>query len=165
MSSCHVFHLILPRAGSCLELVLTSRFEECNTSFKVAAKPVPFKVKAADFLTAPNWCAQVQPSRDCIQKTLKRLEEKLQGPVLNQTLYLLHSPELKVQQRAATALAMLLKGDLKKAFVDRRGLEILTLMIKGYPDNPFLQKQAASESPIKSRLSAGHNSCYKQSMF
>ena len=140
----------LAQSRSCLELVLTSRFEECR--LQGSCKTCVFPSQSSRFLTASKPCVQVQPSRDCIQKTLKRLEEKLQGPVLNQTLYLLHSPELKVQQRAATALAMLLKGDLKKAFVDRRGLEILTLMIKGYPDNPFLQKQAASESPIKIRL-------------
>lgn len=62
---------------------------------------------------------------------------------MNQTLYLLQSVDRQIQQRSATALAMLLKSDLKKAFVDRPGLEILGRMIKDYPCIPHIQKQAA----------------------
>ena len=54
---------------------------------------------------------QVQPSKDCVQKTLKRLEEKIQGRVLKQVLYALNSTEPLMQQRTATALARLLKGE------------------------------------------------------
>lgn len=54
---------------------------------------------------------QVQPSKDCVQKTLKRLEEKIQGRVLKQVLYALNSTDPLMQQRTATALARLLKGE------------------------------------------------------
>jgi len=68
----------------------------------------------------------VQASKDCVQKTVKRLEEKLQGRVLGQLLYQLRSPNKIVQQRIATAFARLAPAkDLKRVFCDHRGLDVL----------------------------------------
>lgn len=68
----------------------------------------------------------VQASKDCVQKTVKRLEEKLQGRVLGQLLYQLRSQNKTVQQRIATAFARLAPAkDLKRIFSDHRGLDVL----------------------------------------
>lgn len=72
----------------------------------------------------------VQASKDCVQKTVKRLEEKLQGRVLGQLLYQLRSQNKTVQQRIATAFARLVPAeDLKLVFYDHRGLEVLLEVI------------------------------------
>eukprot|EP00210_Caulerpa_lentillifera_P000214 g209.t1 len=72
----------------------------------------------------------VQASKDCVQKTVKRLEEKLQGRVLGQLLYQLRSQNKTVQQRIATAFARLAPAeDLKTIFYDYRGLEVLLEVI------------------------------------
>ena len=64
-----------------------------------------------------------QPSKDCVQKTLKRLEERMQGRVLAQILYNMHCADRYMQHRTATALARLARDqDLKLVFVDRRCL-------------------------------------------
>ncbi len=56
----------------------------------------------------------MQASKDCVQKTIKRLEEKIQGKVLHQILYAMYSSDRAVQQRVATALARLAApSDLK----------------------------------------------------
>ena len=71
-------------------------------------------------------CLQVQPSRDCVQKTLKRLEERIQGRVLKQVLYTLRSTDPVLQQRTATALARLAREqDLQQVFVECKGLDVL----------------------------------------
>ena len=56
-----------------------------------------------------------------MQKTLKRLEERMQGRVLAQILYNMHCADRYMQHRTATALARLAREqDLKLVFVDRR---------------------------------------------
>ncbi|KAK9809295.1 hypothetical protein WJX73_002053 [Symbiochloris irregularis] len=87
----------------------------------------------------------VQPSKDCVQKTLKRLEEKVAGKVLNQVLYSLTSPDRILQQRTATALARLVKEqDLKLVFVDRRALDILLQMLTDPASTSARQHESAS---------------------
>lgn len=98
------------------------------------------------FLTRPLNALNVflQPSKDCVQKTLKRLEEKVAGRVLNQVLYSLGAADCVLQQRTATALARLVKEhDLKLVFVDRRGLDILLHMLTDHSSPPGNQREAA----------------------
>uniref|UniRef100_A0A0D3CDX4 Armadillo repeat-containing domain-containing protein n=1 Tax=Brassica oleracea var. oleracea TaxID=109376 RepID=A0A0D3CDX4_BRAOL len=47
----------------------------------------------------------VQPTRDCVVRTLKRLDNKIHGPVLNQLLYLMRTTEKTIQRRIDLALA------------------------------------------------------------
>jgi len=86
-------------------------------------------------------CARAQPSKDCVQKTLKRLEDKIQGKVLNQILYSMTCPDRLMQQRTATALARLAREqDLKTVFVDRHGLDTL---LTDAAREPAQQREAA----------------------
>ncbi|XWS09009.1 hypothetical protein CRYUN_Cryun40dG0048800 [Craigia yunnanensis] len=68
----------------------------------------------------------VQATKDCVAKTLKRLEEKIHGRVLNHLLYLMRVAEKPVQRRVALALAHLCyPDDLRTVFIDNNGLELL----------------------------------------
>ncbi|XP_068489940.1 ARM REPEAT PROTEIN INTERACTING WITH ABF2-like isoform X1 [Phaseolus vulgaris] len=68
----------------------------------------------------------VQATKDCVAKTLKRLEEKIQGRVLNHLLYLMRVSEKGCQRRVALALAHLCSADdQRKVFIDHYGLELL----------------------------------------
>ncbi|KAJ4877746.1 hypothetical protein Rs2_42764 [Raphanus sativus] len=68
----------------------------------------------------------VQPTRDCVVRTLKRLENKIHGPVLNQLLYLMRNTEKTIQLRIALALAHLCDPkDGKLIFIDNNGVEFL----------------------------------------
>ncbi|KAK9057303.1 hypothetical protein SSX86_022138 [Deinandra increscens subsp. villosa] len=73
----------------------------------------------------------VQPTRDCVAKTLKRLEEKIHGRVLSHLLYLMRIAERPVQRRVALALAHLCSPDDQKSiFVDANGLSILLELLE-----------------------------------
>ncbi|KAG8499780.1 hypothetical protein CXB51_006185 [Gossypium anomalum] len=68
----------------------------------------------------------VQATKDCVAKTLKRLEEKIHGRVLNHLLYLMRVAEKPVQRRVAFALAHLCSPDDQRTiFIDNNGLELL----------------------------------------
>ncbi|KAG5587137.1 hypothetical protein H5410_047571 [Solanum commersonii] len=68
----------------------------------------------------------VQPTRDCVAKTLKRLEEKIHGRILGHLLYLMRIGEKVIQRRVALALAHLCAPDDQKIiFIDNSGLELL----------------------------------------
>ncbi|URE24175.1 BTB/POZ domain [Musa troglodytarum] len=68
----------------------------------------------------------VQATKDCVAKTLKRLEEKINGRVLMHLLYLMRIGEKVVQRRVALALAHLcLPGDQRTIFIDNNGLDLL----------------------------------------
>ncbi|TYJ20029.1 hypothetical protein E1A91_A09G233000v1 [Gossypium mustelinum] len=68
----------------------------------------------------------VQATKDCVAKTLKRLEEKIHGRVLNHLLYLMRIAEKPVQRRVALALAFLCSPDDQRTiFIDNNGLELL----------------------------------------
>ncbi|XP_022722644.1 ARM REPEAT PROTEIN INTERACTING WITH ABF2-like isoform X1 [Durio zibethinus] len=68
----------------------------------------------------------VQATKDCVAKTLKRLEEKIHGRVLNHLLYLMRVAEKPVQRRVALALAHLCSpNDQGTIFIDNNGLELL----------------------------------------
>lgn len=90
---------------------------------------------------------RVQPSKDCVQKTLKRLEEKIAGKVLNQILYSMNCSDPVMQHRTATALARLAReNDLKTVFVDRKGLDILLNILTDPTRDAICHKEAAGPS-------------------
>ncbi|KVH94409.1 Armadillo [Cynara cardunculus var. scolymus] len=73
----------------------------------------------------------VQPTRECVAKTLKRLEEKIHGRVLSHLLYLMHKSEITIQRRVALALAHLASPDDQKSiFVDGNGLDLLLELLQ-----------------------------------
>ncbi|KAI3742599.1 hypothetical protein L1987_60287 [Smallanthus sonchifolius] len=73
----------------------------------------------------------VEPTRDCVAKTLKRLEEKIHGRVLSHLLYLMRISERSVQGRVTLALAHLCSlDDQKMIFVDANGLSILLELLE-----------------------------------
>ncbi|XVE66038.1 hypothetical protein DITRI_Ditri08aG0049300 [Diplodiscus trichospermus] len=68
----------------------------------------------------------VQATKDCVAKTLKRLEEKIHGRVLNHLLHLMRVAEPSVQRRVSLALAHLCSPDDQRTiFIDNNGLELL----------------------------------------
>ncbi|KAK4418274.1 arm repeat protein interacting with a [Sesamum alatum] len=72
-----------------------------------------------------------QPTRDCVAKTVKRLEEKIHGRVLNHLLYMMHVGEEDVQRRVTLALAHLCSpDDQKKIFIDNNGLALLLELLE-----------------------------------
>ncbi|KAL0419900.1 UNVERIFIED_CONTAM: arm repeat protein interacting with a [Sesamum radiatum] len=72
-----------------------------------------------------------QPTRDCVAKTLKRLEEKIHGRVLKHLLYTMRVGEEDIQRRVALVLAHLCSpDDQKKIFIDNNGLELLLELLE-----------------------------------
>uniref|UniRef100_A0A1J3FJN4 ARM repeat protein interacting with ABF2 n=1 Tax=Noccaea caerulescens TaxID=107243 RepID=A0A1J3FJN4_NOCCA len=68
----------------------------------------------------------VQATKDCVSKTLKRLEEKIHGRVLSHLLYLMRVSDKPIQRQVALALALLCSPeDQLTIFVDGNGLELL----------------------------------------
>ncbi|OIV92580.1 hypothetical protein TanjilG_07571 [Lupinus angustifolius] len=68
----------------------------------------------------------VQATKDCVAKTLKRLEEKINGCVLSHLLHLMRDSEKAFQRRVALALAHLCSpDDQRKIFIDHHGLDLL----------------------------------------
>ncbi|KAK7366526.1 hypothetical protein VNO80_08519 [Phaseolus coccineus] len=75
----------------------------------------------------------VQATKDCVAKTLKRLEEKIHGRVLNHLLYLMRVSEKAFQRRVALALAHLCSADdQRKIFIEHHGLELLMGLLGSY---------------------------------
>ncbi|KAL5995955.1 hypothetical protein ACLOJK_026028 [Asimina triloba] len=67
-----------------------------------------------------------QATKDCVSKTLKRLEEKIHGRVLKHLLYLMRVADKIVQRRVALALAHLCSPDDQRTiFIENNGLELL----------------------------------------
>ena len=87
----------------------------------------------------------VQASKDCVQKTLKRLEDKLARPaVLAQCLHAMRGPDRTVRERTAAALARLAKeGDLGTVFVERKGVDVLLGVVTDPARDPRAQREAA----------------------
>ncbi|GER55348.1 PIB25 armadillo repeat protein [Striga asiatica] len=100
----------------------------------------------------------VQPTRDCIAKTLKRLEEKIHGRVLSHLLYMVRVEEKCVQRRVALALAHLCSPDDQRIiFINKNGLSLLLELLestnsKDQRDSSValckLANKASSQSPI-----------------
>ncbi|KAE8665440.1 ARM REPEAT PROTEIN INTERACTING WITH ABF2 [Hibiscus syriacus] len=88
-----------------------------------------------------------QPTKDCVAKTMKRLEEKIHGRTLNHLLYLMRTAAKAVQNQVALALAHLCSpNDRKPIFVDNNGLELLLGLLES---KSFKQQQAGSEAMYK----------------
>ena len=88
----------------------------------------------------------VQPSKDCVQKTLKRLEDKAARPsVLNTVLYAMRGGDRASRERVAAALARLVTRDedLRSVFVDRKGLDVLLGLLTDPSRDPKAQREAA----------------------
>ncbi|XP_010536264.1 PREDICTED: ARMADILLO BTB ARABIDOPSIS PROTEIN 1-like [Tarenaya hassleriana] len=82
-----------------------------------------------------------QPVKDCVTRTLKRLENKIQGRVLNQLLYQMRIADKTIQKRIALALAHLCEPeDGKLIFIDNKGLEALMELLDSR--NPEHQKSS-----------------------
>ncbi|KFK38013.1 hypothetical protein AALP_AA3G059000 [Arabis alpina] len=68
----------------------------------------------------------VQATKDCVVKTLKRLEEKIHGRIIKQMLFLMRISDKVIQRRVALALALLCSPEEQQTiFVDGNGLELL----------------------------------------
>lgn len=88
---------------------------------------------------------QVQASKDCVQKTITRLEQKLTGRVLSHVVFMLRSSNKDIQQLTATSLARLApESELRNIFVDKRGLDILLEMLVDSQLPPRSQREAAT---------------------
>jgi hypothetical protein len=75
----------------------------------------------------------VQASKDCVQKTLKRLEEKIHGRVLKHLLYLMRTADKVVQRRVATTLAhFCTPDDQRLIFIENNGMDVLLDMLNGF---------------------------------
>lgn len=92
----------------------------------------------------------VQASKDCVTKTLKRLEDKVAARTLQYLLYLLRQGDRgvdnEVPRRVAVSLAHLCKeGDMKLVFLERGGLTILLDMLSmtrsNHRDPPYTSKE------------------------
>eukprot|EP01018_Ginkgo_biloba_P034226 Gb_07904 [translate_table: standard] len=84
-----------------------------------------------------------QASKDCVAKTLKRLEEKIHGRVLKHLLYLMRVSDKIVQRRVTLALAHLCSlDDQRMIFIDANGLDVL-LGLVGPSANLKQQRNAA----------------------
>ena len=88
----------------------------------------------------------VQASKDCVKRTLKRLEDKVTGKILTQLLCILRtSPEVTTRQYIATALAHLCNDqDRHLLFADNdpNGVPETLLQMVTYDKAPQ-QKEAA----------------------
>ncbi|KAL8143152.1 hypothetical protein V2J09_016184, partial [Rumex salicifolius] len=81
------------------------------------------KLQEGDFI--------VQPTKDCVAKTLNRLEEKIHGRVLNHLLYLLRVADKVIQRRVVLALAHLCFPEhQRRIFIDNNGLELLLELLE-----------------------------------
>ncbi|XP_057549477.1 ARM REPEAT PROTEIN INTERACTING WITH ABF2-like [Amaranthus tricolor] len=102
----------------------------------------------------------VQPTKDCVAKTLKRLEEKIHGRVLTYLLYLMRVADKSVQIRVALALAHLCSPEhQRKIFIDNNGLELLlelleSTVIKQQRDGSMALYTMASKATIVSPVDA-----------
>ncbi|KXZ42885.1 hypothetical protein GPECTOR_113g297 [Gonium pectorale] len=100
---------------------------------------------------------QVQASKDCVQKTINRLEQKLKPDnpnaanlaaakrALCSMVFLLRSSTKQVQQRAAMSLARLAPDEqLKSIFIDKRGIDVLLDMLMDPAVSHRSHKEAAT---------------------
>ncbi|KAF8058408.1 hypothetical protein HT031_005532 [Scenedesmus sp. PABB004] len=92
---------------------------------------VPCIVQAGGLQRLYDCCErlQVQASKDCVNKTIARIKQKLERDdkrVLSHVIYSLRSSDRSVQQATAVSLAQLApSGELKHIFVDKAGLDVL----------------------------------------
>ncbi|KAM1001479.1 hypothetical protein ACFX15_007654 [Malus domestica] len=72
-----------------------------------------------------------QQTKECVAKSLKRLEEKICGQVLNHLLYMMRVADKATRRRVALALAHLCNpSDSESIFISNKGLELLLGLLK-----------------------------------
>ncbi|KAL2238871.1 UNVERIFIED_CONTAM: hypothetical protein Sindi_1078800 [Sesamum indicum] len=104
--------------------------------------------------------ADNEPTRDCVAKMLKRLEEKINGRVLNHLLYMMRVGEEDIRRRVALALAHLCSpDDQKKIFIDYNGLALLLELLestdsKHQRDSSMALCTLASKASLLSSMNA-----------
>jgi len=88
---------------------------------------------------------QVQASKDCVHKTISRIEQKINIPrVLGHVAYMLRSKDRSVAQATAMALARLAPNkELKHIFVDKQALDIMLEVLTDVMAEPQMQREAA----------------------
>ncbi|XP_042462572.1 ARM REPEAT PROTEIN INTERACTING WITH ABF2 isoform X1 [Zingiber officinale] len=102
----------------------------------------------------------VQATKDCIAKTLKRLEEKINGRVLRHLLYLMRVGEKSFQRRVALALAHLCPPEeQRRIFIDNNGMDILLELVgstnlKQQQDGSFALYKMANKAKMLSSVDA-----------
>ncbi|XP_026449979.1 ARM REPEAT PROTEIN INTERACTING WITH ABF2-like [Papaver somniferum] len=105
-----------------------------------------------------------QATKDCIAKTLKRLEEKIHGQVLSHLIYLMRVEDKVVQRRVALALAHLCSPNyLREIFIDNNGLELLlgllgTTSVKHQRDGSLALYSLANKATLLSPIDAAPTS-------
>ncbi|KAL6500476.1 hypothetical protein OROHE_025842 [Orobanche hederae] len=101
-----------------------------------------------------------QPTRDCVARTLRRLEEKIHGRVLRHLSYLMRVGEKIVQRRVALALAHLCSPDDQKSiFIDNNGLDLLLELLgstcsKHQSDSSIALLRLANKANLLSSMDA-----------
>jgi len=97
----------------------------------------------------------LQASKDCVQKTLKRLEEKCHDRPLRYLLYVLRpalrarAPEKETARKVATALAQLCKAtDAPEIFGAKGGLDVLFDMLTLEPTSPAAVPRSGRASEV-----------------
>ncbi|XP_062085796.1 ARM REPEAT PROTEIN INTERACTING WITH ABF2-like [Humulus lupulus] len=116
--------------------------------------------KAGGFQKLQDGEFMVQPTKDCVAKTLKRLEEKIHGRVLNHLIYLLRVADRTIQRRVALALAHLCAPDDRKTiFIDNNGLDLLlglleSAILKQQRDGSLALHKLATKSTSLSPVDA-----------
>lgn len=96
---------------------------------------------------------EVQASKDCVNKMLKRLQDRCHGRVLGQILYLMQGSARHTRERIALALTHLVTKDspsgenMRTMFIEKKGMDILVAMAAMPPADEAhkdLQRQAAT---------------------
>lgn len=73
----------------------------------------------------------IQASRDCVNKTIRRLQDKLEGRTLRQLLYVMQGAPPVIKQRIAFSLGKLCTeeqpspADMKLMLIDKKALDVL----------------------------------------
>mmetsp|Transcript_28271 Transcript_28271/g.76355 ORF Transcript_28271/g.76355 Transcript_28271/m.76355 type:complete len:682 (-) Transcript_28271:731-2776(-) len=109
--------------------------------------PDIIKVGALQRLVDCGEKLSVQASKDCVQKTITRMEQKLSTStrVLNHVEYMLRSGDILVQQRAAMSLAKLAPTEaLHRIFAVRQGLDVLLNILTDRDEFRSMQLKAAN---------------------
>eukprot|EP00887_Chlorella_sp_A99_P002122 scaffold21.g2122.t1 len=95
---------------------------------------------------------EVQASKDCVNKMLKRLQDRCHGRVLGQILYLMQGSPTPMRERIAIALTHLVTKEtpsgksLQTMFQEKKGLDLLLPLVTSPPTDAArtdLQRQAA----------------------
>ena len=91
---------------------------------------VPKMIKENAYMRLKNCKLLVPASEQCVSKTLKRLEERIAGDVLDYLIYVMKTGKPLERQRTALALSFLCKpADMRRVFLESGGLQVLANML------------------------------------